>query len=192
MTRPAPTEIDVRNFRRAGESKRIHLDVPLVAELGNPVIAVPSGADVSIDLLMESVIEGVWITAEVTYPLVGECSRCLAPLSAERTAEFSELFCWEPPEAADPDDDPAPLVTGGMVDISDPVRDAIGLDLPLAPVCDEACLGLCAECGVRLADAGPDHHHDTIDPRWAALADLAATTAADPAATTAEAADSSE
>jgi uncharacterized protein len=45
------------------------------------------------------------------------------------------------------------------------------LDLPLAPLCREDCLGLCSECGARLED-DPQHSHDTSDPRWAALADL--------------------
>jgi uncharacterized protein len=37
-------------------------------------------------------------------------------------------------------------------------------------VCQDDCPGLCPQCGVRLADAEPDHHHDVIDPRWAKLA----------------------
>jgi uncharacterized protein len=44
------------------------------------------------------------------------------------------------------------------------------LALPMSPLCREDCPGLCAECGVPLADAGPGHRHDAaIDPRWAAL-----------------------
>ena len=45
------------------------------------------------------------------------------------------------------------------------------LDLPLAPVCRDDCPGLCSQCGARLAD-DPEHHHDVIDPRWAALGGL--------------------
>ena len=44
------------------------------------------------------------------------------------------------------------------------------LALPMSPLCREDCPGLCVECGVRLADAGPDHgHEDAPDPRWAGL-----------------------
>jgi len=49
------------------------------------------------------------------------------------------------------------------------VRDAMVLALPLSPLCRDDCPGLCPDCGVRLADAEPDHHHDAVDPRWAAL-----------------------
>ena len=48
------------------------------------------------------------------------------------------------------------------------LRDAVVLALPLQPVCQEDCLGLCSECGARLSD-DPDHHHEAVDPRWAAL-----------------------
>ena len=51
------------------------------------------------------------------------------------------------------------------------LRDAVVLDLPLAPLCSEDCLGLCPDCGVRLAE-DPSHAHDTSDPRWAALTAL--------------------
>ena len=52
-------------------------------------------------------------------------------------------------------------------------RDAVVLALPLSPLCREDCPGLCAECGAKLADAGPGHgHSDKLDPRWGALAKL--------------------
>ena len=41
--------------------------------------------------------------------------------------------------------------------------------LPLAPLCRPDCPGLCVECGEKWADLAPDHGHETLDPRWAAL-----------------------
>ena len=59
-----------------------------------------------------------------------------------------------------------------LMDLEEVVRDAVVTSLPFQPVCRDDCPGLCSECGARLAD-DPDHHHDVIDPRWSALADLA-------------------
>ena len=42
------------------------------------------------------------------------------------------------------------------------------LTLPLTPLCEEDCPGLCAQCGAKLAD-DPEHGHADVDPRWAAL-----------------------
>ena len=50
------------------------------------------------------------------------------------------------------------------------IVDGIGLTLPFSPLCTPDCLGLCPDCGIRLVEAEPDHHHDKIDPRWAKLA----------------------
>jgi uncharacterized protein len=47
------------------------------------------------------------------------------------------------------------------------------LALPMSPLCRPDCPGLCAECGVPLAEAGPGHGHDDApDPRWAGLSKL--------------------
>ena len=73
----APSVLDVHDFRRAGEFKRVHRVVPAPAGIANPVIEVPPGADMRIDLTLESVIDGVLVTADLTFPTVGFCSRCL-------------------------------------------------------------------------------------------------------------------
>jgi uncharacterized protein len=59
---------------------------------------------------------------------------------------------------------------GDLLDLEPALRDAVVLALPMSPLCREDCPGLCVECGVRLADAGPGHGHDDApDPRWAGL-----------------------
>ena len=52
------------------------------------------------------------------------------------------------------------------------MRDAVVLALPFRPLCRPDCAGLCPECGVRLDDAEPGHHHEQLDPRWSALGSL--------------------
>jgi uncharacterized protein len=43
--------------------------------------------------------------------------------------------------------------------------------MPLAPLCQPECAGLCITCGENRNDV-PDHAHEEIDPRWATLANL--------------------
>ena len=80
--------------------------------------------------------------------------------------DIQELFAYD---AGQQDDDVAAM-EGDFIDIEPVVRDAVVLGLPLNPVCSEDCPGLCAGCGGSLRDLPDDHHHDEIDPRWAALA----------------------
>ena len=62
------------------------------------------------------------------------------------------------------------LLEGDLLDLEPVLRDAVVLALPLSPLCSDDCTGLCPECGVRLADAGPGHQHDdAVLPEWEAL-----------------------
>ncbi|SLJ82547.1 putative metal-binding protein, possibly nucleic-acid binding protein [Mycobacteroides abscessus subsp. abscessus] len=60
-----------------------------------------------------------------------------------------------------------------LIDLEPLIVDAIGLELPLQPLCSEDCPGLCPQCGVRMAIAGSEHRHEILDPRWAGLAKFA-------------------
>jgi uncharacterized protein len=60
-----------------------------------------------------------------------------------------------------------------QLDVARWTRDALALALPAQILCKPDCLGLCAECGIDLNTAGPEHVHEKApDPRWAKLAEL--------------------
>ena len=159
--------------RRAGAMRSVHRDVPAPPDderIGLDVIGVPAGATIALDVRLESVTEGVYVSGTVSAPLTGECSRCLDELTDHLTVDIGELFAY-PHSVTDEttDDDELPRVVDEHVDVEQTVRDAVVLALPLAPLCTDDCAGLCPDCGQRRADLPPDHGHDTIDPRWAAL-----------------------
>ena len=162
--------------RRAGNMRSYHRTVPAPAEpvLGIDVIGVPAADPVELDVRLESVTEGVYVSGTVHARLAGECARCLDPLTDEIDVELAELFAY-PASITDAttDADELPRVVDEQVDLEQIVRDAIVLGLPLSPLCRADCPGLCPECGERRADLAPDHGHETLDPRWAALRGLA-------------------
>jgi len=63
-------------------------------------------------------------------------------------------------------------VEDGLIGLEPLLRDTVVPALPFQPVCRPDCPGLCSECGMPLAE-DPEHQHDQIDPRWAALSALA-------------------
>jgi uncharacterized protein len=138
--------------------------------LGIPTIGVPAGAPVELDVRLESVTEGVYVSGTAFARLEGECARCLDPLTDEITIEIGELFAY-PHSITDEttEEDELPRVVDEYVNLEQTVRDALVLELPLAPLCRPDCAGLCVECGEKWADLAPDHGHETLDPRWAAL-----------------------
>jgi uncharacterized protein len=141
--------------------------------LGSGLVLVPAGADVALDLRFEAVSEGVLVTGTAVAPLTGECARCLDPLTTETEVSFQELYRYLPDPGEDEDDGEERFLDGDSLDLEPAFRDAVVLALPLSPLCSEDCAGLCAECGAKLADAGPDHGHgDKVDPRWGLLRQL--------------------
>jgi uncharacterized protein len=149
--------------------------VPAPADLRVALACVPAGADVKLTVMLEAVSEGVLVTAEAAAPVTGECARCLEPTASSVDVAFRELYEEdEGRHAAVVDDDSdRRFLSGELLDLEPAFRDAVVLALPLAPLCRADCAGLCPECGVRLADAGPEHDHDSApDPRWARLREL--------------------
>jgi uncharacterized protein len=147
-----------------------HRNVQLPIGLGTDVIGIAAGSEVSLDVRLESVVEGVLASGTVSAPLTGQCARCLDPLGDRLEVELIELFAY-PETATDASTAPDEVsrIVDDLVDLEPVVRDAILLALPQAPLCREDCPGLCPECGGKRAELGTDHRHETIDPRWAAL-----------------------
>lgn len=145
--------------------------------IGLDLIGIAEGAPLTLDLLVQSVSEGVLVTGTVAGPTTGECARCLTPLTGEVEIDLTELFAYpdSTTDATTEADEVGRVGANGVpdtVDLEQPVIDAVGLALPFAPLCQPDCAGLCAECGIALNTAEPGHHHDTVDPRWAKLAGL--------------------
>lgn len=177
----APWVISTHDLgRRPGSMRRTQPTLPAPADIGVDMIGVPKDADVELDIRLEAVMEGVLVSGTARSPLQGECARCLESITSEIEVDFQELFFYS---ASEFDEDPAaedvPLLDGDLLDLEPTFRDAVVLALPLSPVCREDCPGLCTECGVRLAEAGPDHRHEKIDPRWSSLQGLAMDTKMD-------------
>jgi uncharacterized protein len=165
----APWVISTHDLgRRPGSMRRITTALPAPANLAVGMIGVPKDADVELAIRLEAVMEGVLVTGTARAPLTGECSRCLDPLTSQIEVDFQELFFYSAEDAGEDD----LLLDGELLDLEPIFRDAVVLALPLSPVCSDDCPGLCSECGVRLADAGPDHGHEKIDSRWASLQGL--------------------
>jgi uncharacterized protein len=158
--------------RRPGSMRRESLVVPAPEGLGVEMVGVPKGADIELDLRFEAVMEGVLVSGVARVPLAGECARCLESISPSVEVEFQELFVYPDTRSGGHAEDDERRLEGDLIDLEPVLRDTVVLDLPLSPLCRPDCPGLCAECGVRLADAEPDHHHDAVDPRWAALQGL--------------------
>jgi len=188
----SPFVFDVRELgRRPGAMLQFDRDLPAADLIGGGTntldgLYTAESADLLLDLRVESVVEGVLGTGRVSGSLVGECVRCLDPVEVEVDADFQELYYYELTDLTPKEVEEAQLVVEDLIDVAALVHDAVMLELPLQPLCEEDCPGLCSECGARLAD-DPEHAHESVDPRWAALSGLSLQSGApDPAADSGE------
>ncbi len=153
-------------MHKAGSLRRIDLEFEAPEALDNSIAAIPAGSPISIDGRLESVHEGILVTANVQGDAVSECSRCLDPLKLDVDVEFQELFAYS---LTDEDD---LVISDESINLEQVVRDAVVLSLPFQPICSEDCEGLCVDCGAKLVD-NPQHVHEApVDPRWNALKNL--------------------
>jgi uncharacterized protein len=155
-------------LREPGSRRRIEIagGLPGLSVSGS---AIDETEPVAISALLESVSEGILVSATVTARWHGACRRCLEPASEEFVTETRELYSHDGAE------DTYPL-RGDQLDLAPLVRDACILELPLAPLCSAECAGLCPECGAN-RNSEPCTCSPAADPRWAALASLQETTA---------------
>ena len=177
---------DLRSLSRQAGSARAETRIALApADVRLELVGVPEGSDVEFDLKFEAVTEGVLVTGSATAPVTGECARCLGPVSDTVTVSLLELFRYHDDPRHNPgkrkktedeepaDDEEERFLAGDLLDLEPAFRDAVVLALPMSPLCQEDCPGLCVQCGLPLAEVGPGHtHDDRPDPRWAGLADL--------------------
>jgi uncharacterized protein len=167
-----PWTVELRELgRRAGSMQELDRTLPAPDGWKVELIGVPVGAPVHLQLRLESVMEGVLVSGQADVPVAGSCARCLEPLEDTLELDLQELFAYPGSTTeATSEEDEVRLVEGETLDLEPMVRDAVVLALPLSPVCDENCSGLCVDCGQRLDDLPADHTHEVIDPRWAGLA----------------------
>lgn len=150
----------------------------------------------SVHVELESVNDGIRAVATVEYAWQGECRRCLGAAAGTSTISMLDLFVEDPdayegseahllPQhghepAGDPGDSPEEIdaevreLVDGWVDLSESVREAMLLGLPLAPLCDEVCAGPAPgefPVGLHHGDRDPGGEPPG-DPRWAGLEDL--------------------
>ncbi len=125
----------------------------------------------------------VLVTADIEAVTHDTCSRCLEPatvsvsvaLEEEFTPKNADLMEGLNGHSRDGDDyfDPALLINEqNFLDLSEVLGQALTGAIRIAPLCMDACLGICPVCTVNRNDIQCTCAQSSIDPRWKALAGL--------------------
>lgn len=152
-------------LRRSGERRDLSFDV-CFDDLAVLDSRVPEDDPVHIDAHLESLNDGVVVNATLSFNWVGQCRRCLSPVTGVLQPAVREIFVRDPVEGE------TRALEGDQIDLNPVVRDAVLLELPLAPLCRPDCAGLCPQCGGNRNNDPCSCSNVAVDPRWAGLDQL--------------------
>ena len=165
MRTHSPLVVDVHELLEKPGSRR---NIALSARVeGLEVGLVGIREDLRFDLVLESIEEGILVQGTLAGAYEGSCGRCLGPLGAPIEVEVAEVYrptggVWEE----------GYVINNATIDLEHLVRDSVGLEIPLNPLCRPDCAGLCPRCGADLNEGTCDCPPDEGDPRWSALKEL--------------------
>jgi uncharacterized protein len=135
-----------------------------------------------------AVVEPVCLSADVhkdkaKFRLVGRaattleltCGRCLEPFRLPLDAAFDLRYVPHAQNVGDgersveEDDLGTAYYRDDVIDLGELLREQFYLALPMKPLCNEECRGLCPQCGTNLNRATCDCTREWQDPRLAVL-----------------------
>jgi uncharacterized protein len=141
-------------------------DHDLAASASSPS-GIPSGANARCEVVLQSCLDGsITASGSLHTRWEGVCRRCATAVDGDLDIAFQERFVEA--KGAELEDEEAYPVAADRIDLAVLIHDALVLELPLAPVCKEDCMGLCPWCGT-------DRNVESCtcvaapDPRWANL-----------------------
>lgn len=150
-------------LRHPGSTRRIEVRAP-ASDLGINDARV--AGDITIELDATSSVDGIVVHGTVATPWHGQCRRCLIDVEGVSVSEVEELFQQNPRH------EDAVAIVGDQIDLAPIVREYVLLDLPEAPLCREACAGICPQCGVDRNVEQCECVTTPVDPRWEALSEI--------------------
>ncbi len=148
------------------------LDRDEVADIGPAEVeARVEAGDASAEYLVDGTLK---FTADYN------CSRCLEPYPIAQSSTFHVRF--RPRPEASQEDEEIEITAADELDVEFytareiPLRDLaleqIQLTIPMKPLCDESCLGLCSHCGANKNRDKCSCEESIVDYRWGALHEI--------------------
>lgn len=97
------------------------------------------------------------------------CSRCLTEFVQELDWSFTELYAFDSRSITDSG---LLLPEDAHLDVEELLREYALLEIPINPICQPDCKGLCPECGQNLNEKDCGHRPEEPDSPFAKLKDL--------------------
>lgn len=118
--------------------------------------------------------DSVALTGHMQGEVTLVCSRCLDTFAYPMSFTFVERLASGEPNEDEPmsEEQTVHVVTEDRVELLPYFEENFQLKLPLFPLCDEHCKGLCPSCGINRNSADCGCASEQLDPRWSDLQKL--------------------
>lgn len=121
--------------------------------------------------------DNVRVNGRVSVPISLYCSRCLADYDSFVDLNFTVIFRKDSVRHAIDESEIelgemdllSSIYEGDEIDLTHEIEEQVAMEIPLKPLCDEECKGLCHTCGVDLNSANCSCSRETASFAFSAL-----------------------
>jgi uncharacterized protein len=113
--------------------------------------------------------QGILLQVEFKTRTCLECVRCLTDFEQSLKISFTELYAFSQRYVTDSG---LLMPETGFIDLTPVLREYALLEIPISPLCQQDCKGLCPICGNNLNESTCTHEEESGDPRLASLKSL--------------------
>lgn len=135
------------------------------------------------DIAVTREYDNIRVTGRVTAPLALSCSRCLADFTSFVDTSFTIIFRKEAATISLAEDELelgemdllSSTYSGDEIDLTHEIEEQVAMEIPLKPLCDDDCRGLCHECGMDLNTSSCSCSKESAGLTFSALKDFKVT-----------------
>jgi uncharacterized protein len=113
--------------------------------------------------------QGLIMQADFSAEITLNCVRCLVDFEHELDWSFTEMYAFDKRSETESE---LLLPEDAHLDLAELLREYALLEIPISPLCQPDCKGLCQECGENLNQRDCGHEPAEPDSPFAKLKDL--------------------
>ena len=137
---------------------------------------------VTADITVEREFDHLKAVGSVHVPITLTCGRCLVTCVSSIDSTFRIIFRKETARHTEVEDETelcdddliASTYSGDEIDLAHEIEEQVSMEIPLKPLCDEGCKGLCFSCGADLNTGSCSCSREPVNLKFSALKDFKA------------------
>ena len=135
---------------------------------------------VTAEITIEREFDHLKAAGRVGVPLSLTCGRCLTTFASAVDSSFRIIFRKETARHSEVEDETelcdddliASTYSGEEIDLGHEIEEQVAMEIPIKPLCDDGCKGLCPACGADLNTGSCSCSREPVNLKFSALKDF--------------------